>query len=110
MSSARSLLLPLFVLCLGGCAEASSNAPLRSPSQDYGPPPPTTSDGRVVGVDHKHPGDHIAENASSRGAAPGWDFQKNRLLYDPRRRVGGAIDIKESSKASSTRRLAPTSP
>jgi len=110
MSPARSLLLPLLVLSLGGCAEASPNAPLRSPSQDYGPPPPTTSDGRVVGVDNKSPGDHIAENASSRGAAPGWNFQKNRPLYDPRRRVGGAVDIKEPSEASAARRLAPTSP
>lgn len=99
----------LWVVVLGllaGCKPAA-DAPLRSPSLDYRPPSPTTSDGRVVGVDNKPPEDHIAEGPSNKGFAPGWSFGKGKWPYDQRKRVGGAIDMRERKEG--TRGPAPAS-
>ncbi len=49
---------------LVGCAPAANeNAPLRSPSRDYAPAGPTTSDGETVGADGVSPGDRLQEGA-----------------------------------------------
>jgi hypothetical protein len=77
-----------------GCLETSGSgpAPLRSPSNDYRPPPPTTSDGQVVGADRRSPADKLAEGPSNSGAAPGWKLDSKGISYDPKARVGGEID------------------
>ena len=74
------------------CLETSGSAPLRSPSYDYRPPPPTTSDGEVIGADRKAPADKLAEGPSNGQAAPGWKLDSTGISYDPKARVGGAID------------------
>lgn len=95
MHSTRSLLVVLVWLGVltSGCMEPGRDAPLRSPSNDFRPPPPTTSDGRVVGVDNKAPTDHIAEGATSQGMAPGWEVRRGVPVYDAKRRVGGSLDL-----------------
>ena len=82
-----------------GCLETSGTAPLRSPSHDYRPPPPTTSDGQVLGADRKPPADKLAEGPSNQGAAPGWKLDSNGISYDPRARVGGEIDRSDTKAA-----------
>jgi len=95
MKSARDLLLVVAVSMLSylGCAEPGRNAPLRSPTLDYGPPTPTTSDGQVVGVDRKAPGDTLAEGATPGGLAPGWNVKDGRPAYEPAHQVGGALNV-----------------
>jgi hypothetical protein len=77
---------------LFGCAAQSNSAPLRSPTLDYAPPAPTTADGDTVGADRRGPADKLHEGVSSDGPAPGWDAGKAGLTYDPKKRVGGAVD------------------
>jgi hypothetical protein len=77
------------------CGGATGEAPLRSPSQDYRPPPPTTVDGKPVGVDGVPPGDRLEEGAkagTAPGLAPGWELDERGLRHDPKKRVGGATD------------------
>jgi hypothetical protein len=78
-------------LVLASCG-SGAGAPLRSPSLDYAPPPPSTADGDTVGADRHAPGDKLQEGVSTDGPAPGWDASKNGLKYNPKRRVGGAIE------------------
>lgn len=69
---------------------------LRSPSTDYQPPPPVTSDGWVVGADNTSPTDRLEQGARigiAGGLAPGWRLTKDGLSYDPRLRVGGAVSV-----------------
>jgi hypothetical protein len=75
-----------------GCAQSNTAPPLRSPSLDYAPPPPTTADGDTVGADRKGPSDKLHEGVTTDGPAPGWDASKKGLEYDPKKRVGGAVD------------------
>ncbi len=82
------------------CAQSNATAPVRSPSLDYSPPPPTTADGDTVGADRRGPSDKLHEGATSDGPAPGWDVNKNGLEYDPKRRVGGAVDPPPSNGSS----------
>jgi hypothetical protein len=109
MKSARDLLLVVATSTLShlGCAEPGRNAPLRSPTLDYGHPTPTTSDGQVVGVDRKAPGDTLAESATSGGLAPGWNVQDGRPAYDPARQVGGALDVQTLREHHDPRERAP---
>lgn len=88
----RLISAALGLLFVTGCLETSGPAPLRSPSNDYRPPPPTTSDGQVVGADRKPPADKLAEGPSNTGAAPGWKLDSSGISYDPKARVGGEID------------------
>jgi len=74
------------------CGQANAGAPVRSPSLDYAPPTPTTSDGDTVGADRRGPSDKLHEGVSNEGPAPGWDVNKAGLTHDPKRRVGGAVD------------------
>jgi hypothetical protein len=77
---------------LTGCGRGSG-APLRSPSYDYAPPAPTTSDGDTVGADRRAPADTMQQGVTSDGLAPGWDASKKGApTYDPKRRVGGAVE------------------
>jgi hypothetical protein len=78
-------------LMLASCS-SGAGAPLRSPSLDYSAPPPTTADGDTVGADRRAPSDKLHEGVSTDGPAPGWDQSKTGLKYDPKRRVGGAIE------------------
>lgn len=87
----------LVSLAIIGCAPASRDAPMRSPSNDYRPPAPTTSDGRTVGVDGVAPADRLEESAAAgteSGLAPGWKIDKDGLKHDPKERVGGQVDTK----------------
>jgi hypothetical protein len=70
----------------------AKEAPLRSPTRDYPPPPATSSDGHVVGADGKAPADALEEGATPAGPAPGWEIGEDGPTYDPERRTGGAID------------------
>jgi hypothetical protein len=82
---------------LVGCAPSSRDAPVRSPSNDYRPPAPVTSDGRTVGADGVDPRDRLEEGAKAGGEpglAPGWKVDKNGLEHDPKDRAGGEIDTK----------------
>jgi hypothetical protein len=72
----------------------SKDAPIRSPSYDYQNTQLTTSDGRVVGVDNKSPGEW-AQGHGVGAPAPGWSFGDDGApTYDPKKRVGGAIDVR----------------
>lgn len=86
-------LLAVALCCslLLGCAP-SSTAPVRSPSLDYAPPAPTTPDGETIGADRRGTADKLHEGVTSDGPAPGWDAGKTGLTFDPKKRVGGAID------------------
>jgi len=86
-----SALFASFAFVLLGCSSGSS-APLRSPALDYSPPAATTPDGDTVGADRRGPGDKLQEGVSSNGPAPGWKANQRGLTYDPKQRVGGAID------------------
>jgi hypothetical protein len=100
----RSVASVVGLFFVTGCLETSGTAPLRSPSNDYRPPPPTTSDGQVIGADRKPPADKLAEGPSDHGAAPGWKVDSTGISYDPRARVGGEID------RSGTKAAGPLSP
>jgi hypothetical protein len=78
-------------LMLVGCG-SSAGAPVRSPALDYEPPTPTTADGDTIGADQTAPGDKLHQGVSTAGPAPGWNADKQGVTYDPKRRVGGAID------------------
>ena len=78
--------------CLLSVACASPGAPVRSPGLDYTPPAPTTADGDTVGADGRGPGEQLQQGVTTNGPAPGWDANKSGLSYDPKQRVGGAID------------------
>jgi hypothetical protein len=84
--SASMLGCSLLVACGQGSA-----APLRSPSLDYAPPPPSTADGDTVGADHRAPADKMQEGVTSDGPAPGWEAGKAGLTYDPKHRAGGSV-------------------
>ncbi len=92
--------LALLLAPLTGCLETSGRAPLRSPSYDYRPPPPTTSDGQVIGADRRAPADKLAEGPTNTGAAPGWKIDPHGVHYDPKARAGGAIDRSDSESPS----------
>lgn len=77
----------LLVACSSG-----AGAPLRSPSLDYAPPPPSTADGETVGADRRGPSDKLHEGVTNEGPAPGWHAGSSGPSYDPKQRVGGAID------------------
>lgn len=77
---------------LVGCAPSGRAAPVRSPSLDYAPPAVATSDGETVGADRRAPGDKLHEGVTSDGPAPGWSAGKAGLTFEPKQRVGGAID------------------
>ena len=87
-------MLRMFVagcLMLVSCG-GSAGAPLRSPSLDYEPPAPTSSDGDTVGADRAAPGDKLHQGVSTAGPAPGWNADQKGVSYDPKRRVGGAVE------------------
>jgi hypothetical protein len=86
------------------CGGTQAEAPLRSPSQDYRPPPPNTADGKVVGADGVPPGDRLEEGAqvgTEPGLAPGWKADEHGLHHDPKRRVGGSVDTKNEEEVPS---------
>jgi hypothetical protein len=85
-----------------GCAQ-SSGAPVRSPSLDYAPPAPTTADGDTVGADRRGPADKLHEGVTSDGPAPGWDASKAGLTFDPKKRVGGAVDPPPANGSSQSK-------
>jgi len=85
----------VLALLSASCSPASSDAPLRSPTRDYPGPPPTTSDGEVIGADEVPPGDRLEEGArggNESALSPGWKADEKGLRYDPKQRAGGAID------------------
>jgi hypothetical protein len=96
--SLLSALVALLLAPLPGCLQTSGGAPLRSPSNDYRPAPPTTSDGEVIGADRKAPADKLAEGPTNSGAAPGWKVDSSGVSHDPKARVGGAIDRSDNGK------------
>ncbi len=102
----RCRVVPLLVITLTACMETSGSAPLRSPSTDYRPAPPTTSDGEVVGVDRKAPADKLAEGPTNGRAAPGWKIGPKGVSFDRRELVGGEIDRSDSQSPAA----APTTP
>jgi len=73
------------------CTQRDPNAPVRSPTYDYGRQPiRLNSDGSVVGVDGKDPEDRADEMRSG-----GWYVDGEGVLrYDPKRRIGGHVDKK----------------
>lgn len=84
-------------LATTACGGAQSDAPLRSPSRDYRPPPPNTVEGKVVGADGVPPGDRLEEGpqvGTQPVLAPGWTADEHGLHHDPKRRVGGNVDTK----------------
>lgn len=86
----------LGAICLA-CGSSNSDAPLRSPTLDYRPPPPVTADGEVVGADGVPPGDKLEEGpggGTKPGLAPGWKVDERGLRYDPKERTGGAVDVR----------------
>jgi hypothetical protein len=88
-------------LTLTMCACASPGGPVRSPALDYEPPAPTTADGDTVGADRSGPGDKLHQGVTSTAPAPGWSADKSGVTYDPKRRVGGAIDPVPANGSSS---------
>ncbi len=85
------------------CAPGASEAPLRSPSQDYRPPPPSTADGRIVGADGVDPRDRLEEgpavgDKASNKIAPGWAVDAKGMHYDPKKRVGGEVEHTEEKE------------
>ena len=86
---------------LPSCLETSGPGPLRSPSNDYRPPPPTTADGQVIGADRVAPAEKLTQGATSNGAAPGRKVNSQGISYDPKKRVGGQIDQSDDSKSES---------
>jgi hypothetical protein len=94
----------LFALSLSGVAcggTRNGDAPLRSPSHDYRPPPPTTAEGKGVGADGVAPGDRLEEGAQvgvQPVLAPGWNADEHGLHHDPKRRVGGSVDTKHEEE------------
>jgi hypothetical protein len=99
----RVISVALGLSSVTGCLETSGSAPLRSPSNDYRPPPPTTADGQVIGADRKPPADKLAEGPSNTGAAPGWKLDSKGLSYDPKARVGGTIDRSDTKTPAPAR-------
>ncbi len=89
----------LAVVLLPSACSSGAGAPLRSPALDYSPPAPTTADGDTVGADRTGPGDKLHEGVTSDGPAPGWSAKKDGVTYDPKQRVGGAIDPPPSNGA-----------
>ena len=89
--------------CLFLAACASGGAPVRSPALDYSPPPPETADGDPVGADRTGPGDKLHQGVTSDGPAPGWTTDKKGPSYDPKQRVGGAIDPPPANGSSSSK-------
>lgn len=88
--------------CLVSLAcSSSASGPLRSPALDYTPPAPTTADGDTVGADRRGPGDQLQQGVTTRGPAPGWDGKDGKVRYDPKQRVGGAIDPPAGNGSSS---------
>ena len=81
----------LGLLLLAACGSGSGGI-LRSPSLDYEPPAPTTADGDTVGADQTGPGDKVHQGVTTTAPAPGWSANKDGAAYDPKQRVGGAID------------------
>ena len=103
MSTRAALLFgAALVLAGAGCAANSSEAPLRSPSKDYPPPPPTTADGQVIGADGVEPSDRLKSGArvgTEDALAPGWQADEKGLRYDPNAPTGGSDhDDKKSKK------------
>jgi hypothetical protein len=85
---------------LSACGAGNPDAPLRSPSQDYRPPPPDTIEGQPVGADGVPPGDRLEEGAvvgNGPGLAPGWQADEHGVHHDPKKRVGGAVDTKNET-------------
>jgi hypothetical protein len=88
----RTKIALLGCLVLLGCGKAQG-APLRSPALDYQPPAPeSAADGQPVGADRVSPSDKLSQGVSSSGPAPGWSAGQTGPTYDPKKRVGGAID------------------
>ena len=93
-------ILWLGCLVLVACAN-TSGAPVRSPALDYEPPAPETADGDTVGADQTGPGDKLHQGVTSTAPAPGWTTNKDGATYDPKQRVGGAIDPVPANGSSS---------
>jgi hypothetical protein len=88
----RVLVLGFAALVMLAACGNGAGGTLRSPSLDYEPPAPTTADGDTVGADQTGPGDKLHQGVSSTAPAPGWSANKDGAAYDPKQRVGGAID------------------
>ena len=87
----------MFGIAACACAPSSSEAPLRSPTRDYPLPPPRTTDGQVVGADNVTPDEKLEQGpraGSEEALSPGWKADEKGLHYDPKGRVGGAVDQK----------------
>jgi hypothetical protein len=77
---------------LAACNKSQAS-PLRSPALDYQPPAPESdADNQPIGADRVAPSDKLEQGITTQKAAPGWDANKSGVTYDPKRRVGGAID------------------
>ncbi len=85
----------LLLSSVAGCAKPEPDAPVRSPSYDYGRTPlRLSSDDSVVGVDGKDPQDRAEEVGGG-----GWYMGEDGVpRYDPERRVGGHVDKKFEPK------------
>jgi hypothetical protein len=88
---------------LAGCTQSGSAAPVRSPSLDYAPPAVATSDGETVGADRRAPADKLHEGVTTGGPAPGWSAGKPGLTFEPKHRVGGAVDPPPATGSSPTK-------
>jgi len=96
----RSVRLSGLAVWLLACGAANPDAPLRSPSQDYRPPPPDTLDGRPVRAEGGLPEDRLEEGAvvgTEPALAPGWKADEHGVHHDPKKRVGGAVDVKHET-------------
>lgn len=78
------------------CAPTETEAPLRSPTRDYPPPPPREPDGRVMGADNLSPEERLEQGAQvgrDPKLAPGWKLdEEKRPTFDPKQRKGGAVE------------------
>jgi hypothetical protein len=92
----RAVMILVAALAVSACAESSAEAPLRSPTRDYPPPPPREPDGRTMGADNIAPEERLEQGAQvgeDSKLAPGWKAEERKGLdYDPDRRKGGAVD------------------
>jgi hypothetical protein len=101
---ARRVLSLIMFGGLAACGGANPDGPVRSPTLDYRPPPPTTAEGKPVGADGVRPEDKLEEGPATgtkTGLAPGWKADQEGLRYAPKQRVGGDIDVKNEGAGPS---------
>lgn len=76
--------------CAGAAPKPSTPGYFRSPPLDYGSaPPPTASDGDVIGAQRQPPDDWLRGNPTNLHAAPGWSVKYGELRFGRSGAVGG---------------------